>query len=155
MPMQGFVILVKIYGVRIMDNDERRFQALDFLFDYSKGTLWRVKDRVWKEVIPNFVVKRKEHPGLSIGRKRVSSIYDTIPMLIGTSKKSGRSFIVKNFYNNSESKDKVTHFNVLRPYSIRFNEFGVAKGVSVNTEKPRLTPEGVRQLNLFLGISEK
>lgn len=141
-----------------MDNDERRFQALDFLFDYSKGTLWRVKDRVWKEVIPNFVVKRKEHPGLSIGRKRVSSIYDTIPMLIGTSKKSGKPdeiFFIKNFYNDPNKKDKLTYFNVLRPHSIRFNEFGVAKGVSVNTENPRLTPEEVRQLNLFLGISEK
>lgn len=138
-----------------MNNDERRFKALDFLLDYSKGTLWRVKDRVWNDVVKGFVMKRKEHPGLSIGRERVSSIYDTIPMLIGTSKRSGKCFIVKNFYNDSKSKDKLTYFNVLRPYSIRFNEFGVSSGVSINAEKPKLTPEEVSRLNSFLSILEK
>ena len=135
-----------------MDGEERRFRALDFLLDYSKGTLWRVKDRIWDNAIKDFVWKRKEHPGLSIGRRRMVSLYDTVPMLIGTTKNPGRSIPVKNFYGDPESKDRITHFGVLRPGLIRFDEFGASEGVRGNSAKPRLDESEMEELDKSLEI---
>ena len=135
-----------------MDSDERRFRALDFLLDYSKGTLWRVKDCIWDKAIKGFVVKRKEHPGLSIGCRRMASLYDTVPMLIGTTKNSGMSVPVKNFYGDPESKDRITHFGVLRPYPIRFNEFGASESVVSNSAKPRIEDIEMKDLNRILKV---
>jgi len=123
-----------------MDSEERRFISLDFLLDYSKGTLWWVKDRLWKEAIPGFVVKRKEHPGLSLARSKASGLYDLVPMAIGTTKHQGSVLAVKNISEPDKTgKDRITHFMVLRPCRIRFNDFGAADGVSANSYKPRLS----------------
>ena len=135
-----------------METDERRFSALDFLLDYSKGTLWRVKDHIWDRVIKGFVWKRKEHPGLSIATCRAGFLYDTIPMLIGTTKNHGRSVRVKNFYDNPESKDRITYFSALRPALIRFNEFGSSKSVMMNLAKPRLDESEMKELDKRLKI---
>lgn len=137
-----------------MNNDERRFKALDFLLDYSKGTLWRVKDQIWDKVIEGFVMKRKEHPGLSIGREKVASLYDIIPMLIGTSKRHGKSLMVRDFYEDSASSGKVTYFSVLRPYPIRFSEFGSSERVIQNSAKPRLDDNEMKQLDYMLKTLE-
>lgn len=137
-----------------MELEERRFNALSFLLDYSKGTLWRVKDQIWDKVIEGFVMKRKEHPGLSIGRKKVASLCGIIPMLIGTSKKHGRSLVVRDFYEYSASTGKVTYFNVLRPYPIRFSELGSSERVIQNSAKPRLDDNEMRQLDYMLKTSE-
>lgn len=137
-----------------MEKSERRFQALSFLLDYSRGTLWRVKDRIWDKVIEGFVMKRKEHPGLSLGRKKLASLYDTIPMLIGTSKKHGRSLVVRDFYEDSDSTGKVTYFCVLRPYPIRFDEFGSSERILHNITKPRLDDNEMKQLDYMLKFEE-
>jgi len=122
-----------------MDSEERRFIALDFLLDYSKGTLWWVKDQLWNEAIPGFVMKRKGHPGLSLARCKASGLYDLVPMAIGTTKRQGAVLSVKNISEPDKSnKDRITHFAVLRPCRIRFNEIGSAEGVTYNAYKPRL-----------------
>ena len=138
-----------------MDADERRFAALDFLFDYSKGTLWWVDNRLWNEAIAGFVWKRgsKSHPGLSICRRKAEGIYDTIPMLIGTSKKSfnTRALAVCHIDEESSSHyDKPTYFSPLRPCRLRFNDFGKADGVSRNEPKPRLDNDEMQRLNNIL-----
>lgn len=137
-----------------MNNEERRFKALDVLLDYSKGTLWWVKDRIWDEVIPEFKKKRQGHPGLSISRRRAQSLYDVVPMLIGTSKYPGRSVKVSNLRNPEEAGERTTYFSVLRPYPIRFNEFGSSEGVCANSHKPRIDKCEAQQLDVFLRLME-
>ena len=138
-----------------MDSDERRFSALDFLLDYSKGTLWWVNNRLWNEAIAGFVWKRntKSHPGLSIARKRANGLYDTIPMLIGTSRRSfcSRSLVVCHIDEEGSSHyDKPTYFAPLRPCRLRFNDFGRSEGVTQNAPKPRLDDEEMSRLNNIL-----
>ena len=135
-----------------MEKEERKFLALDFLLDYSKGTLWRVKDHIWDKAIKGFVWKRKEHPGLSIATSHAGFLCDTIPMLIGTTKNPGRSVCVRNFYADSESKNRITYFGVLRPGLIRFNEFGTSKSVIMNSAKARLDESEMEDLDKRLKI---
>lgn len=134
-----------------MDIEERRFKALDFLYDYSKGTLWWVKDRLWNEAIPNFVLKRKGHPGLSLSRQKLEGLYDPVMMAIGLTKTVKGGFAVRNITEPVQgSQPRMTHFDVLRPCRIRFNEFGAANGVSRNDYKPRLDRNELKRLNKLL-----
>lgn len=138
-----------------MDSDERRFAALDFLFDYSKGTLWWVDNRLWNKAIAGFVWKRgsKSHPGLSICRRKAEGIYDTIPMLMGTSKKSFSTKALGVYHIDDEGSshyDKPTYFSPLRPCRLRFNDFGKADGVRRNEPKPRLNNDEMRRLDNIL-----
>ena len=132
-----------------MTSEERRFKALDFLLDYSKGSLWWVKERLWGEAIPGFVKKRDRHPGLSLARKRTDGLFSVVPMALGTSKNHGKGFPVKGL-SEKGVHDAPTYFDVLRPCSLRFDEFGCADGILQNRVKPRLTKGEVCQLNEFL-----
>jgi hypothetical protein len=133
-----------------MESAERRFNALDFLLDYSKGTLWWVNDLLWKEADDNFVVKRKGHPGLSLARRRVKSIYDVVPMLIGTTKNGGRSVAVGNITETIKGSTRSTHFSVVRPFPLRFGEFGKKSGIYRNDYKPRISDSEMELLNSML-----
>ena len=138
-----------------MDSSERRFNALDFLLDYSKGTLWWVNNRIWNEKISDFVWKKnsKHHPGLSISRKQVEGLYSMVPMLIGTSRRpSGSMVLAVRHMSPMDSKhfDRPGYFSVLRPYPLRFNDFGCADGIEQNGTKPRLEPDEMRQLDEIL-----
>jgi hypothetical protein len=133
-----------------METAERYFNALDFLLDYSKGTLWWVNDLLWKEADDNFVVKRKGHPGLSLARRRVKSIYDVVPMLIGTTKNGGRSVAVENITEPVKGSTRRTHFSVVRPYPLRFGEFGKRSGIYGNGYKPRISDSEMALLNMML-----
>lgn len=137
-----------------MESAERRFKALDFLLDYSKGTLWWVKDRLWKEADPRFVVKRNGHPGLSVCRRHASGLYDIVPMLIGTTKKYDPCVKVKNLDDPAEAGERTTHFAVLRPKRLRFNDFGSAKGIYPNDYKPRIDLDEMNQLDELLKWGE-
>ena len=142
-----------------MDSEERRFKALDFLFDYSKGTLWWVHNRLWNEAITRFVWKRnsKSHPGLSISRRKVNGLYDVIPMLIGTTKACyGMRNLEVWHIDNEDAKhyDKPTYFAPLRPCRLRFDEFGRADGISRNDPKPRLDAGEMQRLNNILKDKE-
>lgn len=134
-----------------MESEGRRFGTLDFLFDYSKGTLWWVKDRLWKEAIPGFHRKRIGHPALSLSRRQLTGLYGPVPMAIGLTKAMRQGFSVKNITNpTSPGVDRLTHFGVLRPRRIRFNELGAADGVSPNDYKPRLDQGETRRLDKML-----
>lgn len=134
-----------------MESEERRFKALDFLYDYSKGTLWWVSDDVWKKVIPGFVVKRKGHPGLSLSRGKSEGLHDLIQMAIGLSKEVKGGFEVKNVSAPGPSgKPSVTNFVILRPCRVRFNDFGSAEGVAPNAYKPRLNLSESARLDKML-----
>ena len=133
-----------------MESAERRFNALDFLLNYSKGTLWWVNDLLWKEADDSFVFKRKGHPGLSLARRRVKSIYDVVPMLIGTTKNGGRSVIVVNITEPVKGSTRRTHFSVVRPFPLRFGEFGKKSGIYRNDYKPRISDSEMELLNSML-----
>lgn len=134
-----------------MDAEERRFKALDFLLDYSKGTLWWVNDLLWEKSVPNFVRRRKGHPGLSICRTKATGLFTMIPMLLGTTKSYGKSFCVNGVSDPESGRgDKPTHFSLLRPYPLVFDEFGRVEGISRNDYKPRLTAEEGRRLDAYL-----
>ena len=137
-----------------MDSEERRFRALDFLLDYSRGTLWWVKDRLWKESDPDFVIKRRGHPGLSISNRKVEGLYDCVPMAIGTTKRPHNCVVVKNITDPEEGGDRVTYFSVLRPMRLRFDDFGSSEGVHVNEYKPRIDHAEMVELNEMLKWGE-
>lgn len=139
-----------------MDPEERRFHALDFLLDYSKGTLWWVSNKIWNAVIPGFVWKKgnESHPGLSIARRKASGLYSVVPMLIGTSKRRcgrARCLEVRNISpEGAAHHDAPTYFDALRPRMLRFNEFGRADAVSKNVYKPRLDIDEFTRLDGML-----
>ena len=138
-----------------MDSEERRFKMLDFLLDYSKGTLWWVDNDLWKDVISGFVMKKgnKKHPGLSIARKRAEGLFSTVPMLIGTSRPAYGSRVLAVRHMNpegSEHHDAPGFFSPLRPFRIRFDEFGRADRITQNSVKPRLERDEMRRLDEIL-----
>lgn len=138
-----------------MDSSERRFNALDFLLDYSKGTLWWVHNRLWNEKIPGFVWKKnsKHHPGLSISREKVNGLYSTVPMLIGTSRRpSGKQVLPVRHMSPecSAHHDKTSYFSALRPCPLRFDDFGRVDGIEQNGTKPRLERDEMQKLDELL-----
>ena len=134
-----------------MDVEERRFKALDFLLDYSKGTIWWVKDRLWEQVVPGFVRKREGHPGLSICRRRAEGLFSVIPLLLGTTRPPRECFVVEGVTESPAGEPpRRSCFSLLRPFPLRFGEFGDADGISMNAYKPRLTPGEESRLDGFL-----
>lgn len=138
-----------------MNSAERRFDALSFLLDYSRGTLWWVHNRLWNESIVGFVWKEnsKHHPGLSISRKKVEGLYSTVPMLIGTSRRPFGSRVLSVRHISPEDSahyDKPSYFSVLRPYPLRFDDFGRVDGIEQNGTKPRLERDEMYRLDAFL-----
>jgi hypothetical protein len=88
------------------------FDLITHLFstDVSLGTLWRVKESVWKDKLPSFYVakeKTKMHPGLSISKYDASEADDVIPLLHGTTSPKG-PVVVKGISNDNE-KYKENH----------------------------------------------
>ena len=142
-----------------MYSNERRFKALDFLLDYSKGSLWWVHNRIWNEKIPDFIWKKnsKHHPGLSIARKKTTGLYSMIPMLIGTSRNpSGQNVLSVRHLSpeGSAHHDRPSYFPVLRPYPLRFNDFGCADGITQNATKSRLERDEMQRLDVLLSGKE-
>lgn len=138
-----------------MESAERRFNALDFLLDYSKGTLWWVNNRLWNKVIPHFVWKKKctHHPGLSIAREKADGVYSAVPMLIGTSRKlSGNDVLVVTNINKEENSciNRLGYFSTLRSHCINIDEFGRSNIVIQNKAKTRLTQDEMMKLNELL-----
>ena len=139
-----------------MDPEERRIHALDFLLDYSKGTLWWVSNKIWNDVIPGFVWKKGSdaHPGLSVCRDNVEGLYSKIPMLIGTSRPCcsvKRCLTVRHISPEcSDHYDSPSYFRVLRPYGLRFDEFGREGRIAMNATKPRLELDEARKLDEML-----
>ena len=142
-----------------MDSEERRFHSLDFLLDYSKGTLWWVHNRLWNEKLFGFVWKKnsKHHPGLSISRKKVNGLYSTVPMLLGTSRRPLGQKVLPVRHMSPEGSahhDKPGYFSALRPCPLRFNDFGHADGIEPNGTKPRLERDEMQKLDELLSGKE-
>lgn len=134
-----------------MDYKERYLSALLALTDTSRGTLWLVKEPVWRRNVKDYVDKgRKGHVGLSVGNRPCKTITDIIKLLIGTSKQKGSGFLVHGCFG-VQSK-KATFFR-LRPYRIPFSDaYDYESGAMIvsNPHKSRLTADELADLNKFL-----
>lgn len=141
-----------------MDASQRLLDAINTLNPASRGTLWLVKDEVWKQIIPRFVCKRKGHPGLSLGRKeKYRSLLDTVPMMIGTSKNHD-GLRIDNAMPISSRKSCSTYFSILRPLMIVGKEepfavknfTGHSEFIQKNHDKPRLDADEMFRLEAYL-----
>ena len=141
--------------------------------DVSLGTLWRVKESVWKDQLPTFYISQKSkkmHPGLSILNDEVKSSSKIVPLLHGTSSSKG-PVVVKGFSNDSEKYDenhKCSFGKILRPVRIpkkKMEEYDLSNSVFKsdlgpmwyvefdvipNRDKPRVSIDEKEKLDLFL-----
>ena len=141
-----------------MEDSQRLLEAINELNPAARGTLWFVKDEAWKQIIPFFVIKRKAHPGLAIGRKeKFRSLMDTVPMMIGTSQ-NHNGLRIDDVMPQSPSKQCHTYFSVIRPLmpigkedplSVK-NFTGYDDLIQKNYEKPRLNADEMFRLDAFL-----
>ncbi len=88
--------------------------------DVSRGTLWRVREDVWKETSRSYDQHstRQFHPGLSLLDKPPSSGYDQIPMAHGTSGTQGP--VVARGLTAEKGPDHPTSFgHLITPVPLR------------------------------------
>ncbi len=140
-----------------MEFEERLLQAINKLMNLSRGTLWIVKDQIWAKAIENFVLQRKAHPGLAIGKRSFLSLQDTMPMLLGTSRSLNRGFAVADVLQRGTGQK--TYFSIIRPTSLSSNllpfvpaiEFcGSHPNISRNDCKPSLSKKELDEFNHYL-----
>lgn len=130
-----------------MDQEQRLLDLINYAKDFSFGTLWWVRDYVWKSVIPGFHVKRpkKWHPGCSLGRKNFKTKFQTVPMLHG-SHSYHKGFIVKDLSESSAKKGDYGFFALRMFHVAVFHAVGSDPGMEKNRYKPTLTAEEKQQL---------
>ena len=133
-----------------MNVKEQRFIQLFNTTDYfALGTLWKIKNALWRKAIPNFVSKNDEghHPAICLGKKNLTSLYQPVPMLLGShSNKTG--FRIRNFSENEKSKPG---FFKIKPYYFSpADTVGAHRGIKRNEFKPRLTPDEIAELKKYL-----
>ena len=101
-----------------MEKIERRFNAINVLFDYSLGTIWRVEEDLIIDTVKHYDTDstRKGHPHISLQETLLAGI-DKIPMLLGTSKKRhSQNFKVTGIMTHEEY---VSWFgSIVAPYSV-------------------------------------
>lgn len=121
------------------------------VLDYSFGTLWWVREELWEKVNPNFVAKRKHHPGLSLAGGRFAGRPGVVPMLVGTSKCREPALRVSNLRDPELYGKRVTHFTLLRPCNLKLRHFGHKKrGIEMNRDKPRINDKERENLERLL-----
>lgn len=136
-----------------MEFSERLLKAIVYCFDYSKGTLWIVKDHIWDWAIEGFVKKRKEHPAISLGIiDEPNTLEAVIPMLIGCSSRDSRSpnLEVSDTFSDSIRKKKLTYY-AIKPHQLPLRELAGRKpNIRPNDHKTILTDDEFKQLNRYL-----
>lgn len=141
-----------------MKPEERLLCAINALKVAPKGSLWFVKESVWKEVIPNYDQNstRKAHAGLIFADKKYTSLHDTVNIMIGTSSPWGsqKGFRVDGVVLNSPKR--YTYFRIIRPQFVETCPLGVqeftgnSENIQRNLEKPSLNEKEIRSLNDYL-----
>jgi hypothetical protein len=152
---------------------ELDLNALLFSTDVSMGTLWRVKESVWKDQLPAFYVAKEDtkmHPGLSISKYEACGADDIVSLLHGTTSSKG-PVVVRGFSNDSDKYDEnhnCSFGQIIYPALIpkkKMEEFdrstmvfdpGLGPNwdaefdVIPNRYKPRITSEEKEQLDSYL-----
>ena len=103
-------------------------QLLAAVLDVSFGTIWRVREDLWKAHQSRYDLasSRKWHPGVSIRRKDAGDValWDAVPMLHGTSGETGP--VVVWGITDGNGSGKATSFGRL----VAPARFGIAEFVS-------------------------
>ena len=134
-----------------MDNRTRLLKLMNLVADFSFGTLWWVGDTVWAVVKSDFCIKtaRKRHPGCSLGRKNFTSLYQSIPMLLGSHSLRG-GFPVDDLSEHKKAEGRRGYL-ALRPYNIAlYHAVGAKPDIERNIFKPELTEGEKKQLKNLL-----
>lgn len=134
-------------------DEQKLLELVKFTRSFHFGSLWWIKDVVWKLANPNFVVKnsRRKHPGICINQKKIQSLYQTLPMLLGShSCKNG--LWVQNLSEKSEKREKIGKgYFAIRPYGLAlFHTIGSVPGIEANNFKPMLSDEEKEELKTML-----
>ena len=114
------------------------------------GTLWWVREDLWRRSYPHYQSDRPAHPAVSVrsGTARIDFSY--VPMLHGRSERSDIAILGMNRYH----PERPTYFgHILKPAQIGFSEFTAQTnnpnidqwenyvGIVVNHHKPRVTED--------------
>jgi len=135
-----------------MTSDERLLQAINFLMDYSMGTIWRVDESIWQSKIRKYRSTRKWHPGLSLSQASATYIHDTIPMLQGTSVKHNSEALTVHGLTEERGSLYPTYFGrILRPVRIEIiKSIGKNPLIEPNSYKRAVNAEEMEQLKKML-----
>ena len=140
-----------------MEQEERMLNLFNRLKVFSFGSLWWIRDTVWKSANRNFHVSSssKKHPACCLGKRDFKSLGQHVPMLLG-SHSNQTGFIVKDLTEMSK-KTKDFGFFTLRPYKIPVRHaIGSNPDVERNPFKPSLSDYEKLSLKAYLkpmGIS--
>ncbi len=151
-------------------HETRISEALPSLFDFSFGTLWWVREDLWKESFSqenqpyDLASPRSAHPGVALREETQENldIFEFVPMLYGS---SNAAPVTIRFFPDSPTKR--THFgSILRPAPPPIPEFIYPapdddpsrlsgnllrkKRVIANLDKPRADENEIAVLDNFL-----
>lgn len=134
----------------MVTEEQRKVEAIKHFFDFSLGTLWWVKDSLWESQISGFVRKKKNksHPGLSLGRKNISSLYQTVPMLLGSH--SNRDGFPLNGLSEKEIFATGGCTRVVPCFFPIRHVYGADPDILKNTFKPKLNEFEMLHLKRYL-----
>lgn len=131
-----------------MDFNTRFLQAVFFLNNPVLGSLWWVSNKIWK-LNPDFILKENQnngrHPGVSI-LKNSKGYSEVIPMLMGTSRKDGKTIPFKM----DDEQDRFSHYGSLRPVYCPLTCFSEASMIMRNQPKSHLSLSDCEKLEKFV-----
>lgn len=140
-----------------MDQEDRLLDLINNRTDITFGSLWWIKDIIWETVVSGFKIKdrQKKHPACCIGCEKFTSLFQTIPMLLGShSICYGFPTGVLSEKNNNKGchgKEYKDGYFAIRPYNIGvYNVVGSDPGIERNSYKPTMTEREKEQLKRYL-----
>ena len=140
-----------------MDHEREWLDLINQVADISFGSLWWIKDVLWETVVPHFKMKdgRKKHPACCVRSKKFSSLFQTIPLLLGSH--SFSHGFPANMVSAEENRTKKRNtgyedgYFAIRQYNIAvYNVIGRDPGIERNSAKPTMTEYEKKLLKQFL-----
>lgn len=131
-----------------MENDDeldRWLRLFCYAARYHFGTLWRFRGVPRKREYPGYDQGSpgQGHLGMSIDRRSVASLQDTVRMLIGSRFPYGRSIVVTDARKGDQPERK-RHYSVMRPVAVM--------AVKRHGGKPQLDAGELAELEAFLQL---
>ncbi len=118
-------------------------KRLGFPLDVGRGTLWWVRERQWRKVLPREFRNpdRDRHPALSIFREdHIPMPAERIPVLFGRSRKEGKAVVVRGL-SAERGELHETYFKYIRPnVAFAYATFDQEENVDADTKLPPIWP---------------
>lgn len=147
--------------------EKRLSRLLDTCIDMSFGTVWRVREEIWKQSFRqqgqryDWESDRKWHPGVSLRSTPLTNVHEYAPMLHGSSGDHG-PVVVRGLTHDVDSDYATSFGRIVRPAKVAFKDATSAARavckedlegrlidrtlVSANLDKPRLTATELEDL---------